>query len=152
MSVTVDIQRSGFPVKIGTVERWFETSAESLMRFENMEEEALKRLNEFQKQVIDSNLDKDLEAETITMDTLKGAIELEKKFLEIQYDLLLGDGTFAELYELYPDYQALENTLEAVATLISNKLEELAEERKKEAKKRAAKYTAKTKTAAQKKK
>ncbi|MFM9785733.1 hypothetical protein, partial [Streptomyces scabiei] len=80
------------------MERWFDTSAESLTRFHDMETEATKRLNEFQRQIVESNIGKDIEEDNITIDTVKGAVDLEKKYLEIQYDLLLGDGTFAELY------------------------------------------------------
>lgn len=148
--VTVAVKRTGFPVSIGTVKKWFDTSAESLTRFFDIDEEATKRLNEYQKQVIEANLDKDIE-EGVTKELLNGAIDLEKKYLEIQYDLIFGEGTFAELYELYPDFQALENTLETVCSLIANKLEELAVERETVKKKRVEEYTKKTKTARQKK-
>ncbi|MTN76952.1 hypothetical protein GMB45_16155, partial [Turicibacter sanguinis] len=118
MSISIEIQKSGFPIKLGTVERWFDTSAESLTRFHDMETEATKRLNEFQRQIVESNIGKDIEEDNITIDTVKGAVDLEKKYLEIQYDLLLGDGTFAELYDLYPDYLVLQETLEKVSEMI----------------------------------
>ena len=150
--VVIDIQRSGFPIKIGEVSRWFDTSAEALVRFFDLEEEATKRLNEFEKQVIESNIGKDIEEKQVTIETAQRAVELEKTFLGIQYDLLFGDGTFEELYRHYPDYLILQEVLENVSELIAKKLDELSIEREKLAKKRIGRYTSKTKTARQNKK
>lgn len=38
MTVQIDIQRTGFPVKIGTVELWFDSSVENLRNFFDIEE------------------------------------------------------------------------------------------------------------------
>ncbi|MFM9597859.1 hypothetical protein ACKI1O_52240, partial [Streptomyces scabiei] len=76
MSISIEIQKSGFPIKLGTVEHWFDTSAESLTRFHDMETEATKRLNEFQRQIVESNIGKDIEEDNITIDTVKGAVDL----------------------------------------------------------------------------
>ena len=151
-AVSVEVKRTGFPVTIGTYEMWFSTATEDLARYFDMEEEATKRLNAYQKEIIATGFDKEIKPEDVKKDTVLGAIELEKKFIEIQYDLLFGDGTFAALYELYPDYEALNNTLEVVCKLIEDKLEELAIERADKAAKRIAGYTKKTTTAKQKKK
>ena len=145
--ITVDIKRTGFPVNIGEVNVWFDTSVENLTRFFDFEEEANKRLNGLEKEIIESNLDKEITEETVNKETALGAINLETKLLEIQYDLLFGDGVFAKVYALYPDYQALSNTLDTLCILITAKLEELKIERESVAKERMANYTQKTKTA-----
>ncbi|HEM3661067.1 TPA: hypothetical protein ACGO22_001710 [Streptococcus suis] len=144
--ISVDVVRSGFPVSIGPVELWFDTSDEFLVTFFDLEQEAKKRLAEFEKSIVEANLDNSLE-EGITKDTLLGAIDLEKKLLEIQYDLLFGDGTFQKLYAEFPDHQALDLTLEKVATLIEAKLSELKIERENVVKERINKYKKKSKTA-----
>ncbi|HEL1594549.1 TPA: hypothetical protein ACGPAW_000220 [Streptococcus suis] len=144
--ISVDVVRSGFPVSIGPVELWFDTSDEFLVTFFDLEQEAKKRLAEFEKSIVEANLDNSLE-EGITKDTLLGAIDLEKKLLEIQYDLLFGDGTFQKLYAEFPDHQALDLTLEKVATLIEAKLSELKIERENIVKERINKYKKKSKTA-----
>ncbi|HEM5354839.1 TPA: hypothetical protein U1397_000183 [Streptococcus suis] len=144
--ISVDVVRSGFPVSIGPVELWFDTSDEFLVTFFDLEQEAQKRLAEFEKSIVEANLDKKLE-EGITKDTLLGAIDLEKKLLEIQYDLLFGDGTFEKLYAEFPDHQALDLTLEKVAALIEAKLSELKIERENIVKECINKYKKKSKTA-----
>ncbi|HEL1602093.1 TPA: hypothetical protein TXL59_000378 [Streptococcus suis] len=144
--ISVDVVRSGFPVSIGPVELWFDTSDEFLVTFFDLEQEAKKRLAEFEKSIVEANLDNSLE-EGITKDTLLGVIDLEKKLLEIQYDLLFGDGTFQKLYAEFPDHQALDLTLEKVATLIEAKLSELKIERENVVKERINKYKKKSKTA-----
>ncbi|HEL2628580.1 TPA: hypothetical protein TZ803_000560 [Streptococcus suis] len=144
--ISVDVVRSGFPVSIGPVELWFDTSDEFLVTFFDLEQEAQKRLAEFEKSIVEANLDKKLE-EGITKDTLLGAIDLEKKLLEIQYDLLFGDGTFEKLYAEFPDHQALDLTLEKVAALIEAKLSELKIERENIVKERINKYKKKSNTA-----
>lgn len=144
--ISVDVVRSGFPVSIGPVELWFDTSDEFLVTFFDLEQEAKKRLAEFEKSIVEANLDKKLE-EGITKDTLLGAIDLEKKLLEIQYVLLFGDGTFEKLYAEFPDHQALDLTLEKVAALIEAKLSELKIERENIVKERINKYKKKSKTA-----
>ncbi|HEL1654593.1 TPA: hypothetical protein TXV04_002010 [Streptococcus suis] len=144
--ISVDVVRSGFPVSIGPVELWFDTSDEFLVTFFDLEQEAKKRLAEFEKSIVEANLDNSLE-EGITKDALLGVIDLEKKLLEIQYDLLFGDGTFKKLYAEFPDHQALDLTLEKVATLIEAKLSELKIERENVVKERINKYKKKSKTA-----
>ncbi|MBF0788162.1 MULTISPECIES: hypothetical protein [unclassified Streptococcus] len=142
-SLNIDVKRTGFPVTIGGVELWFDTSNERLAEFFDMEAESERKLTEFQKEVVQSNIGKDIEENSITKDTVLGAVELEKKLLKIQYDLLFGDSTFAKLYEEFPDYQALENTFEQVCALIEEKLKELQIEREAVVKDRIAKYTKK---------
>lgn len=144
--IVVELNRTGFPVTIGRVELWFDTSQERLLRFYDMEDEIRRRLVAFELDVITSNLDNEIEKDGVTKETVQGAIDLEKKQLEIQYDLLFGDGTFEKLYETCPDYQALENVLVQVCEMIGTKLDEIAKEREKIAKAKAKSYLKKSKT------
>ncbi|HEL2057764.1 TPA: hypothetical protein TY768_000932 [Streptococcus suis] len=143
-AVSIDVKRTGFPVTIGNIELWFDTSAEGLSKYYDLEAEAQKRLTEIQESVILENLESEIKGNSLSKETVLGAIDLEKKLLEVEYDLIFGDGTFAKLYEQFPDFQALENTLEAVVELIAKRLDELAIERKKEVEKRTKGYTNKT--------
>ncbi|AEQ24906.1 TPA: hypothetical protein VDA20_001833 [Streptococcus pyogenes] len=138
--IIVDLKRTGFPVKIGQVELWFDTSQERLIEFFDIETEVNRRLNEYEKQVIEANLDNEIEDKGVTKDVAQSALDLEAKYLEINYDLLFGEGTFAQLYAEYPDKEALENTLEIVCREIEVKLKELAIEREKIVKQKTKKY------------
>ncbi|MDS2995648.1 hypothetical protein RKZ55_00025, partial [Streptococcus pneumoniae] len=81
----IELKRTGFPVKIGEVELWFHTSQESLMRFYDMEEELKRRLVQYELDVVSANINNKIERDGVTKEVVAGAIELEKKQLEIQY-------------------------------------------------------------------
>ncbi|HEP4315912.1 TPA: hypothetical protein VC202_001628 [Streptococcus pyogenes] len=138
--INIDLKRTGFPVKIGVVELWFDTSQERLLEFFDIEAEIARRLSEYDKQIIEANLGKKIEEEGVTKEIAKGALDLEAKYLEINYDLLFGEGTFNKLYEVYPDKEALENTLEVVSREIEQKLDELKAERQKVVEEKVKKY------------
>ncbi|HEP1531950.1 TPA: hypothetical protein ACISQB_000294 [Streptococcus pyogenes] len=138
--INIDLKRTGFPVKIGVVELWFDTSQERLLEFFDIEAEIARRLSEYEKQIIEANLGKKIEEEGVTKEIAKGALDLEAKYLEINYDLLFGEGTFNKLYEVYPDKEALENTLEVVSREIEQKLDELKAERQKVVEEKVKKY------------
>ncbi|HEP3892201.1 TPA: hypothetical protein VD640_001643 [Streptococcus pyogenes] len=138
--INIDLKRTGFPVKIGVVELWFDTSQERLLEFFDIEAEIARRLSEYEKQIIEANLGKKIEEEGVTKEIAKDALDLEAKYLEINYDLLFGEGTFNKLYEVYPDKEALENTLEVVSREIEQKLDELKAERQKVVEEKVKKY------------
>ncbi|KPJ22135.1 hypothetical protein [Streptococcus phocae] len=138
--IVIDLKRTGFPVKIGQVELWFDTSQERLIEFFDIEAEVSRRLNEYEKQIIEANLDKEIGDKGVTKEVAQSALDLEAKYLEINYDLLFGEGTFAQLYAKYTDKEALENTLETVCREIESKLKELAIEREEIVKQKAKKY------------
>ncbi|EFM32547.1 TPA: hypothetical protein VIQ90_001782 [Streptococcus pyogenes] len=138
--INIDLKRTGFPVKIGVIELWFDTSQERLLEFFDVEAEVSRRFNEYEKQIIEANLSKRIEDEGLTKEVAKGALDLETKYLEINYDLLFGDGTFNKLYETYPDKEALESTLEVVSREIEQKLNELKIKRQKIVEEKVKKY------------
>ena len=141
--IQIELKRTGFPVKIGEVELWFDTSQESLMRFYDMEEELQRRLVQYELDVVTAKIERD----GVTKEVVAEAIELEKKQLEIQYDIVFGDGTFDKLYSVYPDYNALNNALEQASIMLHDKLKEVAEQHEKVVKERASHYLNKGKVA-----
>lgn len=122
--IKIDIQRTGFPVKVGSVELWFDSSLENLMNFSNLDEIAQQKLKEarekaqhihFPSKINDIS---DVEAETID-----AAFDLNKEFIAAQYDIIFGDGTFKKIYKKYPDILALEQALEVMGFAISERIE-----------------------------
>ena len=105
-----------------------------------MEEELQRRLVQYELVVATANIDNKIERDGVTKEVVAGAIELEKKQLEIQYDIVFGDGTFEKLYSVYPDYKALNNALEQASIMLHDKLGELAEQHKTVVKERASHY------------
>lgn len=150
--IKIELKRTGFPVSIGEVDLWFDTSQESLMCFYDLEEEIQKRLVQYELDVVTANIGNKIERDGVTKEVVAGAIELEKKKVEIQYDLIFGDGTFDKLYKVYPDFHALNNALEVAGELMYKKLEEIADDHKKVVKERAKHYLNKGKVTPIKKK
>lgn len=145
--VKIDIKRTGFPVKIGEIELWFDSSIENLRRFFDVEEIANKKLKEAQEKAKHIHFPDDVDADNIDVKTVDAALDLNKEFIAAQYDIIFGDGTFKKIYKKYPDIMALEDALEPLSKEIAKRIEEqekkrtkLVEEKKKEAlKKKKAK-------------
>jgi predicted O-methyltransferase YrrM len=130
--VKIDINRTGFPVKIGTIEVWFDSSLENLRRFFNVDELANKKLKEAQEKAqhihFPSNLE-NIEIEDIDVKSVDAALDVNKEFIAAQYDVVFGDGTFKKIYKKYPDVIALENALDPIGIAISKRIEELEDQR-----------------------
>lgn len=155
MSIQISIKRSGFPVRIGEVELWFDTSVESLSRFLEADKEIERRFNEYQKEIVERSNNgefDDIKDGVFNKRVADEALNLELKRTEISYDVLFGDGTFTKVYEVYPDYQALNSAFEEADALITAELEKLNAERQKEAERRSGNYVAKAKKKRRKKK
>lgn len=134
MTIQIDIERTGFPVKIGTVELWFDSSLENLRRFINVDELAQQKLREAQEKAQHIHFPAEIDVETVqNLDekTIDAAFDLNKEFIAAQYDIIFGDGTFKKLYKVYPDIIALEKALDIVGVAIAQKIEEQEEERQK---------------------
>lgn len=148
MTIQIQIERTGFPVKIGTVELWFDSSLENLRRFFNIEEIAQKKLKEAQEKAKHIHFPENLDVETVkNLDekTIDAAFDVNKEFIAAQYDIIFGDGTFKKLYEVYPDIMALEQALDVVGVAIAKRIEELEEERVQLVKKKKLEYLNKKK-------
>lgn len=132
MTVKIDIKRTGFPVKIGDLELFFDSSIENLRRFFDVEEIAQKKLKEAQEKAKYIHFPEDINVETIkNMDVknVDAALDLNKEFIAAQYDIIFGDGTFKQIYEKYPDVLALEEALEPLGIAIAEKIEQQEKER-----------------------
>ena len=120
--VKIDIQISGFPVKLGAIELWFDSSLENLRKFFNVEEIAQEKLKEAQEKAQALNFPDKVNVETLDIDTVNAAFDVNKTYIGAQYDIIFGDGTFDKLYKVYPDIMALEQTLNIVGVAIGDKI------------------------------
>lgn len=131
--IKIGIKRTGFPVKIGEIELWFDSSIENLKRFFNIDKLAEERLEQTKELAKSIQLPDEINEETVkAMDekTIDDAFNVNKEFIAIQYDLIFGDGTFAKVYEEYPDIMALEDVLEQVGQAVAQKVEDMEKDRK----------------------
>jgi len=132
LTVKIDIKRTGFPVKIGDLELFFDSSIENLRRFFDIEEIAQKKLKEAQEKAKYIHFPEDITAESIKdMDVknVDAALDLNKEFIAAQYDIIFGDGIFRKIYEKYPDVLALEEALEPLGIAIAERIEQQETER-----------------------
>lgn len=136
MAVQIEFKRSGFPVKIGELELWFDSSVENLRKFFNVNEIAQKKLREVQKKSEHIHFPKGIENYSLEdfakMDVQKidAAFDSHKEFIAIQYDIVFGKGTFAKIYEKYTDINALEEMMDPLFFSIAEQIEEYEKERK----------------------
>lgn len=125
--VKVEIKRTGFPVEIGEVEVWFDSSIENLKNFANAEKISRELLEEVSEKAQHIHFPSEINDDTvkeISEDTIENAFSLTKEFIAIQYDVIFGDGTFKKIYKKHPDIYALEDTLDVLGVAISERLEE----------------------------
>src|SRR5690625_6099957 len=128
--VQVEIKRTGFPVKIGNIELWFDSSVENLRKFFNIEEIAQERLKEIKEKAEHVHFPKGIENYSIEefeekdIEKIDAAFDINKKFIAYQIDILLGEGSFKKIYNEYPDIWALEHALVPIGEEISKKIAE----------------------------
>jgi len=127
--IKIDIQKTGFPVKIGTVELFFDSSIENLRRFFNVDEIAQEKLKEAQEKAKHIHFPEDMDIDNIDVKTVDAALDVNKEFIAAQYDIIFGDDTFKKIYKKYPDILALEQALDVIGVNIANRIEELEGER-----------------------
>ncbi|WP_313430004.1 hypothetical protein [Siminovitchia terrae] len=145
----IDIQRTGFPVKIGSIELWFDSSLENLKRFFKVEEIAQQKLKEAQEKAKHIHFPDDIEEyelDDFTDEDIKNinaAFDVNKEFIAAQYDIIFGDGTFKKIYKKYPDVLALENALDPIGFAITKRIEEQEEDRLKKVESKKKEYLSK---------
>ena len=125
--VKIDIKRTGFPVNVGEVELWFDSSIENLKNFVNVEEIARERIKEISEQAKHIHFPEEINEETIQDvedETIEEAFSVSKEYIAVQYDVIFGEGTFKKLYEVYPDVFALEDAFDLIADGVAERLEE----------------------------
>lgn len=120
--IEIKLERTGFPVKIGGHEFFYSTSSESAKRYVELEATVNERIKELQKSIVDTAI---IDGQTVDVDSFGKAIDYAKEGVKLNYDLLLGEGTFDTLYEDFPDVEALSRALIEVRANIELKLEEI---------------------------
>lgn len=138
--IQIDIKRTGFPVKVGKVELWFDSSFENLRRYFNVDELAQEKLKMAEEKAKHIHFPEEITAESLDEKTVDAAFDVNKEFIAAQYDIIFGDGSFRKIYKEYPDILALEKALEVVGAAIAQRLEEQEASRSKEAKKKQNEY------------
>lgn len=144
--IKIDIQRTGFPVKIGTIELWFDSSLENLRNFINVEKIAEKKLEEAKEKAKHIHFPTEITQENfheVNEKDIDDALNLNNEFVAAQYDIIFGDGTFKKVYKKYPDIIALEKALDPVGVAIAKRIEEMEFERTKEVEKTKKEYLTK---------
>lgn len=134
MTISINIKRSFLPIKIGEVELEFDTSLENISRLATLQEEITDRFNKYQLELLERSNNgefDDVKDGVINKQVIDEAFEIQKKMTEIKYDVLFGDGTFAKLYDRYPDIEALDSAFDEVDTLLGAELERMGQERAK---------------------
>ncbi len=138
--IKIDIKRTGFPVKIGSLELWFDSSLENLRRFFDVEELAQEKLKEAQEKAKHIHFPDDVEIEDVDTKAVDAALDVNKEFIAAQYDIIFGDGVFKKIYKEYPDIIALEQALDPIGFAIAKRIEEQEAERAKQVEARKKEY------------
>ncbi|MBO6418201.1 hypothetical protein ACK4CS_17725 [Enterococcus gallinarum] len=120
-----EIKRSGFPINIGKIEFFFGTTVEELTRFfdiqDEVEEKITPLLKKREKLVIDQ--------ENITKSDAQNLIDISNELNAIQYDALLGEGSYEKIYLEYPDAVQLFDLFDPIAENVAEAIENDAKER-----------------------
>ncbi|WP_288551725.1 hypothetical protein [uncultured Enterococcus sp.] len=144
-----EIKRSGFPINIGKIEFFFGTTVEELTRFFDVQDEVEEKIaplvKKREKLVIDQ--------ENITKRDAESLIEISNELNAIQYDALLGDGSYEKIYSKYQDAiqlfdlfdQIFENIIEAIENYAKEREDKLAQRKANMLKKKALKNKKKKK-------
>lgn len=143
--LSIDVQRSGFPVKVAGVELWFDTSLENIQKFLNIEQLAQEKLVAAQEVAAGIELPYELSAETISSETAESAMFVHREFVKALYDITFGDGSFDKIYEVVTDVVALEDTYNVLGVALAQRMGELHEERGKATQAKIKKYMDKKK-------
>ncbi|MBE9907188.1 hypothetical protein [Enterococcus casseliflavus] len=120
-----EIKRSGFPINIGEIEFFFGTTVEELTRFfdvqDEVEEKIAPLMKKREKLVIDQ--------ENITKRDAESLIEISNELNAIQYDALLGEGSYEKIYSQYQDAVQLFDLFDPIAENVAEAIENDAKER-----------------------
>lgn len=132
--IDIKIERSGFPIKFGELEFFFGTTVEELQRFFDVQENIEKEAKVVQEKIAELNTD------NVTKQDAEKLVNFQKDLARIQYDGLLGDGSFDKIYKLYPDANQLLDLFDEIAYEVTDRLEQEAQVRKDKSSKRKAEY------------
>lgn len=132
--VNIKVERTGFPVMIGEVELWFDSSVENIEKFTRIEKLALKELKKVQKKFKAMELPQKVEdLDKLKDEDTQNVLELTKDFIAIQYELIFGKGSFDKVYKKYPDMFALEKAIKEASNYIAKEIEKAGDQLKSKA-------------------
>ncbi|MFW3388456.1 UNVERIFIED_CONTAM: hypothetical protein RF648_20935 [Kocuria sp. CPCC 205274] len=120
----IEIKRTGFPIQIGGIDFFFSTAEDNIARFLEMVNDPESYAKKVDELADEATLIEVKDGEIPDVEQYRKMIELQKRALEIIYDVMLGEGGFKLLYAIYPDVRALINIMNAVIETISTGLEE----------------------------
>ncbi len=133
MTLQFDLQRNGFPIEIGGISFFFGTTTENLRDFYLRQSEYSKKRLEVEKRAvelpeltIDENEPDGLAKAT---DAIHQAMELTKELTKLDYDALLGDGSFDKIYTVCPDTEQLAAAFDDIAEAVEQAIEKDGEKR-----------------------
>ncbi|HFC9436979.1 TPA: hypothetical protein ACF1UP_001751 [Enterococcus hirae] len=111
------IEKRGFPIKIGELEFFFETTVEELTRFFDAQEEYEAKVKECEEKLKSiKNIDQPTKEDTLLI------VELSEELATVKYDALLGEGAFKEIYEKYTDIEQLLDLFETLEFEVAEKI------------------------------
>lgn len=120
-----EIKRSGFPINIGGIEFFFGTTVEELTRFFDVQDEVEEKIaplvKKREKLVIDQ--------ENITKSDAESLIEISNELNAIQYDALLGEGSYEKIYSKHNDALLLFDLFDPIAENVAEAIENDAKDR-----------------------
>ena len=120
-----EIKRSGFPINIGEIEFFFGTTVEELTRFfdvqDELEDKIAPLMKKREKLVIDQ--------ENMTKSDAESLIEISNELNAIQYDALLGEGSYEKIYSQYQDAVQLFDLFDPIAENVAEAIENDAKDR-----------------------
>ncbi|OTN76723.1 hypothetical protein A5886_001802 [Enterococcus sp. 8G7_MSG3316] len=154
--IDINIKRTGFPVGFSNpdtgerVELWFDSSIESMKKYLDLDKLALEKYKKVKAAAakFSESLDGDRalgDHADVTEETVDAAIDFNKGLIAVKYDLLFGDGSFDKIYDVFPDFEALESNFYAVDQAIANKIKQDEFARKNQANKIRNQYNKKKK-------
>lgn len=120
-----EVKRSGFPINIGNLEFFFGTSVEELTRFFEVQdeiEEKIQPLMSAREKLTKNKGD-------ATSDDVKELINVSNQLNTIQYDALLGDGSYEKIYAEHPDAVQLFDLFDLISENVAEALENDAKDR-----------------------
>lgn len=94
-ALVIDVKRTGFPIKIGRNEFFFDSSIEGISKYQKNYMKALEEVNKLE-----------IEDESNEEEVLKQRVEIFRK----AYDIVFGENSFDKVYEEFNDIIALERT------------------------------------------
>lgn len=141
MTINIDIKRTGFPVKIGSLELFFDASFENLRRFFDIDEITKEKVKEAQEKAQHIHFPEVIESiDDIEVEAVDASFDVYNEFVAAQYDILFGEGTFKKIYKEYPDVRALEQALEPIGNAIAEKIDEMEKERSEHVESKKSEY------------